>query len=76
MMDGKRVRIVKRKQSDQPSVPGQVTGRSPVRDGSREVRDVVSSWVRDHARRTEEFRENYSSLLKELGFAPPLSCRT
>jgi hypothetical protein len=76
MEDGKRVRVVKRKESGQTSGPGRAATPSPVRDGSREARDVVSSWVRDHARRAEEFRRGYSTLLKELGFAPPLSCRT
>jgi hypothetical protein len=76
MADVKQIRIIKRKQSGQPSEPAQATGRTPIRDGNREVRGVVSSWVREHSRRAEEFRSNYSTLLKELGFAPPLSCRT
>jgi hypothetical protein len=76
MEDGKRVRVVKRKQSGQASEPGRAASPSPVREGSREVKDIVSSWVSEHARRAEEFRRNYSTLLKEMGFAPPLSCRT
>jgi hypothetical protein len=76
MEDGKRVRVVKRKQSGEASGPGRVASPSPVRDAGREVKDVVSSWVSEHARRADEFRRNYSTLLKELGFAPPLSCRT
>ena len=76
MADGKQIRIIKRRESEQPSEPVQATGQTPVRDGNREVRGVVSGWVREHSRRAEEFRSNYSTLLKELGFAPPLSCRT
>jgi hypothetical protein len=75
-MDGKRVRVVKRKQSDETSETGRVASPSPVRGSSREVRDVVSSWVTEHARRADEFRRNYSTLLREMGFAPPVSCRT
>lgn len=37
----------------------------------REVRDVVSDWVRDHRQRSDEFRRNYSSLLGEMGFKSP-----
>ncbi len=37
----------------------------------REVRDVVSDWVRDHRQRSDEFRRNYSSLLGEMGFKTP-----
>jgi hypothetical protein len=76
MADVKRVRIIKRGASEQPSETVQAAGRTPAGDGNREVRGVVSSWVREHSRRAEEFRSNYSTLLKELGFAPPLSCRT
>lgn len=39
----------------------------------REMRDVVSDWVHEHRRRSEEFRRNYSTLLGELGFKTP-SC--
>ena len=37
----------------------------------REVRDVVSDWVRDHRQRSDEFRRNYSALLGEMGFKAP-----
>jgi hypothetical protein len=46
------------------------------REARRETREVVSDWVRDHRRRADEFRENYSALLDRLGFSSPLSCRT
>jgi hypothetical protein len=76
MADVKRIRIIKHGQSGQTSETVQATGRMPARDAGREVRGVVSGWVREHSRRAEEFRSNYSTLLRELGFAPPLSCRT
>jgi hypothetical protein len=41
---------------------------------NREVRDVVSDWVRDHRRRADEFRRNYSTLLGEVGFKSPNCC--
>ena len=37
----------------------------------REVKEVVSDWVRDHRQRSEEFRRNYSALLGEMGFKTP-----
>ena len=37
----------------------------------REVKDVVSDWVRDHRQRSEDFRRNYSALLGEMGFKTP-----
>jgi hypothetical protein len=41
----------------------------------RELREVVSGWVREHQRRTEEFRQNYSTLLSSLGFKSPAAGR-
>ena len=76
MADTKRVRIIKRGASEQSSEQVQAMAAMPNRDASRDMRGVVSGWVRDHSQRAEEFRKNYSTLLKELGFAPPLSCRT
>jgi hypothetical protein len=76
MADTKRVRIIKRGASERSSEAESATAAMPARDASREVRGVVSSWVREHSQRAEEFRKNYSTLLKDLGFAPPLSCRT
>lgn len=75
-MNGKQVRVIKRKQSEKPSETLQPRGKAPARDAKREARGVVSGWVQEHSRRTEEFRRNYSALLRELGFAPPLSYRT
>jgi hypothetical protein len=37
----------------------------------REVKEVVSDWVRDHRQRSDEFRRNYSTLLGEMGFKTP-----
>ncbi len=45
------------------------------RESRRETREVVSDWVRDHRRRADEFRQNYSALLDKLGFTSPVSCR-
>lgn len=69
---GKRVRVVKREQAGReaqavaaPNKPAAAI--NPV----REVKEVVSGWVREHQRRSEEFRRNYSSLLNDLGLTTP-----
>jgi hypothetical protein len=77
MENVKQIRIVKR---GGPAVsaatqPGDTAVRTE-RESRRETREVVSDWVRDHRRRAEEFRENYSALLDSLGLSSPLSCRT
>jgi hypothetical protein len=75
----KRVRVVKRGRSGHETEPARVVvakpeSRMPGSNVDREVRDVVSDWVRDHKRRSEEFRHNYSTLLGEMGFKSPHLC--
>ncbi len=74
MENAKRIRIVKR--SGGAAERAEETAGRMERETRRETREVVSDWVRDHRRRAEEFRENYSALLDSLGFSSPLSCRT
>ena len=79
MENVKRIRIVKRGEAAATAAgaaqAGDTAARSE-REAHRETREVVSDWVRDHRRRAEEFRENYSALLDKLGFSSPLTCRT
>jgi hypothetical protein len=72
MEHAKRVRVVKRGQSvrEVESESG-----THVSDAGREVRQVVSDWVREHRRRSEELRRNYATLLGEMGFKSPHSSR-
>ena len=67
MEQPKRVRIIKGGRAAQQAVATAETVATP----GREVRDVVSDWVRDHRRRSDEFRRNYSTLLGEVGFKMP-----
>ena len=77
MENVKRIRIVKRGAGANVSVArAEETARRTERESRKETREVVSDWVRDHRRRAEEFRENYSALLDKLGFSSPLTCRT
>lgn len=67
----KRVRIIKGgRAAQQQAEAARVAAETAVAPG-REVRDVVSDWVRDHRRRSDEFRRNYSTLLGEVGFKIP-----
>lgn len=70
MEQAKRVRIIKGGRTAQAVEAARVTADSPAAQG-REVKEVVSDWVRDHRRRSEEFRRNYSALLGEVGFKMP-----
>lgn len=70
MEQPKRVRIIKGGRAAQATGAASVAAAPEVAPG-REVREVVSDWVRDHRRRSEEFRRNYSTLLGEVGFKMP-----
>lgn len=77
MENSKRIRIVKRGAAATVVAAGAAAAGGgaarPEREARRETREVVSDWVRDHRRRAEEFRENYSALLDSLGFSSPIS---
>ncbi len=72
MEQTKRIRVIKggravREAEAAQQAPGVKSAAAAV----REVKEVVSDWVRDHRQRSEEFRRNYSSLLGEMGFKTP-----
>jgi len=79
MENVKRIKIVKRGEAATVSAlagAGAAAGGTAVRserEARRETREVVSDWVRDHRRRADEFRENYSALLDQLGFTSPVA---
>ena len=77
MENAKRIRIVKRGAAATVVAAGAVQAGDkavrPEREARRETREVVSDWVRDHKRRADEFRENYSALLDRLGFTSPIA---
>jgi hypothetical protein len=74
MEHAKRVRVIKGGRAGREAEPARNAVAEHESDARRDVRDVVSDWVRDHRRRSEEFRRNYSTLLCEMGFKSPRSC--
>jgi hypothetical protein len=70
MGQAKTVRVIKGGRAVREAEAARAQGQEAAAPG-REVRDVVSDWVRDHRRRSDEFRRNYSTLLGELGFKTP-----
>jgi hypothetical protein len=72
MGQAKQIRVIKggraaAREAQAPEPAGVKSAAAAV----REVKEVVSDWVRDHRQRSEEFRRNYSTLLGELGFKAP-----
>ncbi|MDT5267917.1 MAG: hypothetical protein QOH49_103 [Acidobacteriota bacterium] len=72
MEQTKRIRVIKggRATREAEAVQEAMSVKSAAA-AVREVRDVVSDWVRDHRQRSDEFRRNYSTLLGEMGFKKP-----
>ncbi len=73
MGQAKQIRVIKggraaREAQSASATPASVKSAAAA---VREVKDVVSDWVRDHRQRSEEFRRNYSALLGEVGFKTP-----
>ena len=75
MAEAKQVRIIKggRAARVAEAAGGEASVKTAA-EPAREVRAVVSDWVRDHRRRSDEFRRNYSALLGEVGFKLPGCC--
>ncbi len=72
MGQAKQVRVIKggRAARETQAVQEVVSVKSAAA-AVREVKEVVSDWVRDHRQRSDEFRRNYSTLLGEMGFKTP-----
>ena len=72
MEQTKRIRVIKGGRAAREAEAAQeVVGVKSAAAAVREVKEVVSDWVRDHRQRSEEFRRNYSALLGEMGFKTP-----
>ena len=70
MLKNRPVRIIKRDQRGQQA-PAAAPETKPA-PAERDIKTVVSGWVSEHRRRTDEFRRNYTDLLKGVGFSSPL----
>ena len=72
MGQAKQIRIIKGGRAARETQAAQEVGSvKSAAAAVREVKEVVSDWVRDHRQRSEEFRRNYSALLGEMGFKTP-----
>jgi hypothetical protein len=60
-----KVRLI-RKRNAETNAAIATEARHPSRrePSEREIKTVVSRWVRDHRQRSEEFRRNFTALLK------------
>jgi hypothetical protein len=72
MREARRVRLIRKINSptghESPPEAAPVTSSPP---SEREIKSVVSGWVREHRQQSEEFRLNFAALLKGGGFHLP-----
>ena len=72
MGQAKQIRVIKGGRAARETQTAQeVVSVKSAAAAVREVKEVVSDWVRDHRQRSDEFRRNYSTLLGEVGFKTP-----
>jgi len=68
-----QVRVIKRGQRESAeSVAAAATPEraEPAEPSERELKTVMSGWVREHRQRTEEYRRSFAGLLRQVGFNP------
>ena len=68
-----QVRIIKRgqRESTESVVAAAAEERAERAEPSeRELKTVMSGWVREHRQRTEEYRRSFAGLLRQVGFNP------
>lgn len=73
-----KVRIVKRVERERAeslaaevATTTVVVEAAPAVNPERVMRTVVSGWVSEHRRRTDEFRHEFSVMMRNAGFLPP-----
>jgi hypothetical protein len=65
MKQNRPVRIIKNEQRLRASNEAKPAGAPGQKTTERELKVVVSSWVREHQQRSEEYRRAFSKMLKE-----------
>jgi hypothetical protein len=65
------VRIIKRGQTATAESVTEAVVEASAEPSEREMKTVVSGWVREHRQRSEEYRRSFAELLKESGFRSP-----
>lgn len=71
MQQNRTVRVIKR---DERARGGEnntkTTGESGAKSTERELKAVVSGWVREHQQRSEQYRRAVKEMLRESGLCP------
>ena len=68
-----QVRVIKRgeRESARPvEAAASEASAERAEPSERELKTVMSGWVREHRQRTEEYRRSFAGLLRQVGFNP------
>ncbi len=75
MPQNHQVRVVKRGQRSRVEVAEVDATEQRAEPSERELRTVMSDWVREHRERTEEYRRTFVGLLRQVGFNPATAAK-
>jgi endonuclease/exonuclease/phosphatase (EEP) superfamily protein YafD len=67
MKKNRPVRIIKHNQRVSGESLAKALGDARTQPSERELKTVVSGWIREHRQRSEEYRRAFANLLKESG---------
>lgn len=65
-----QVRVIKRGEREQAKPIELAESVEQAEPSERELKTVMSGWVREHRQRTEEYRRSFAGLLRQVGFNP------
>jgi len=66
-----QVRVIKRGERESARPVEATVSDVRTEPSERELKTVMSGWVREHKQRTEEYRRSFAGLLRQVGFNPP-----
>lgn len=71
MQQNRTVRIIKRGQKANDETVAKAAVAVSAEPSERELKSVVSGWIKEHRQRSEEYRRAFTDLLRESGFRSP-----
>lgn len=70
MQQNRQVRVIKRDERARAESTTKATDEGDMKSSERELKAVVSGWVREHRQRSEEYRRAFANMLKESSLRP------
>jgi len=72
MRENRPIRLIRKRESQAAAgLPAEIQPKARPANPEREIKSVVSRWVREHRQRSEEFRRTFASLWQAGEFQLP-----